>query len=218
MPVSLARGRRHRPDRRLGRRSPRGARASPTCAGCDPDAEALARRGRARRRRRRRGSLEEAVGGADLAVVAAPVARLPQSVAAVLAERRRGDRHRRRLDEGRGRPRGARRRALRRRPPGLRLRGARPEHARAELFEGATWFLTPVAADRRPSATATLHGFVASLGAVPGRGRPRGARPARRAHEPPAARARERARQPGGRARGSRGTSRSRPPAGRCGT
>src|SRR5215212_4258811 len=41
-----------------------------------------------------------------------------------------------------------------------------PAHANADLFEGATWFLTPVAhtdADRYRA----LHGFVASLGATP---------------------------------------------------
>src|SRR5215203_5820388 len=41
-----------------------------------------------------------------------------------------------------------------------------PAHANADLFAGATWFLTPVArtdADRYR----TLHGFVSSLGATP---------------------------------------------------
>src|SRR5262249_39163523 len=40
------------------------------------------------------------------------------------------------------------------------------EHANAELFRGATWFLTPVAATD-PQRYRLLHGFVASLGAVP---------------------------------------------------
>ena len=75
-----------------------------------------------------------------------------------------------------------------------------PAHARAELFDGATWFLTPVARPT-PSATATLHAFVAVARRRAGRGRSRRARPARRADEPPAARAREPARQPGGRVR-----------------
>ena len=44
-----------------------------------------------------------------------------------------------------------------------------------------------------------MHGFVASLGAVPVAIDPDGPRPARRADEPPAARARQPARQPGGR-------------------
>jgi prephenate dehydrogenase len=41
-----------------------------------------------------------------------------------------------------------------------------PGHASAELFEGATWFLTPVA-ETEPERYVLLHGFVASLGAVP---------------------------------------------------
>jgi len=41
-----------------------------------------------------------------------------------------------------------------------------PEWATAELFDGATWFLTPVAATAPESYTA-LHAFVFSLGAVP---------------------------------------------------
>src|SRR2546428_743781 len=41
-----------------------------------------------------------------------------------------------------------------------------PANARSELFEGATWFLTPAAATD-PQRYRTLHGFVASLGAVP---------------------------------------------------
>ena len=41
-----------------------------------------------------------------------------------------------------------------------------PGHASAELFEGATWFLTPVA-ETEPERYKLLHGFVASLGAVP---------------------------------------------------
>jgi prephenate dehydrogenase len=41
-----------------------------------------------------------------------------------------------------------------------------PAHASAELFEGATWFLTPVA-ETEPERYKELHGFVGSLGAVP---------------------------------------------------
>ena len=41
-----------------------------------------------------------------------------------------------------------------------------PEWATAELFEGATWFLTPVAATD-PDSYKALHGFVSALGAVP---------------------------------------------------
>ena len=41
-----------------------------------------------------------------------------------------------------------------------------PAHATADLFDGATWFLTPVAATD-PERYRLVHGFVASLGAVP---------------------------------------------------
>ena len=41
-----------------------------------------------------------------------------------------------------------------------------PERATPEIFEGATWFLTPVAATD-PDSYTMLHGFVSSLGAVP---------------------------------------------------
>ena len=41
-----------------------------------------------------------------------------------------------------------------------------PEQASAELFHGATWFLTPVA-ETEPARYRVLHGFVSSLGAVP---------------------------------------------------
>ena len=41
-----------------------------------------------------------------------------------------------------------------------------PERANGELFDGATWFLTPVAATN-PDSYQELHRFVAALGAVP---------------------------------------------------
>jgi prephenate dehydrogenase len=41
-----------------------------------------------------------------------------------------------------------------------------PEHATAELFEGATWFLTP-SAKTEPERYRLVHGFVSSLGATP---------------------------------------------------
>jgi prephenate dehydrogenase len=41
-----------------------------------------------------------------------------------------------------------------------------PAHGSAELFAGATWFLTPVS-ETEPVRYRLLHGFVASLGAVP---------------------------------------------------
>jgi len=41
-----------------------------------------------------------------------------------------------------------------------------PEHATADLFNGATWFLTPTA-HTDPERYRLVHGFVSSLGAVP---------------------------------------------------
>jgi prephenate dehydrogenase len=41
-----------------------------------------------------------------------------------------------------------------------------PAHATADLFDGATWFLTPVAGTE-PDRYRLVHGFVAALGAVP---------------------------------------------------
>jgi prephenate dehydrogenase len=41
-----------------------------------------------------------------------------------------------------------------------------PEHATAELFDGATWFLTP-SAQTEPERYRLVHGFVSSLGATP---------------------------------------------------
>jgi prephenate dehydrogenase len=111
--------------------------------------------------------LAAALDGAELAVVAAPVTALPAQVRAVLEASGPGCTV---TDvgstkggvcaaaDGVGRFVGGH--------PicGSEARG--PEWATAELFEGATWFLTPVAATAPESYTA-LHGFVSSLGAVP---------------------------------------------------
>jgi prephenate dehydrogenase len=112
------------------------------------------------------GSLAEAVDGAELALVAAPVAALPAQVAAVLEAS--GDATTvtdvgstkgvvtRSVSDGRfigGHP-----------VCGSEAHG--PAHASAELFHGATWFLTPHTTTD-PERYRTLHGFVAALGAVP---------------------------------------------------
>ena len=47
---------------------------------------------------------------------------------------------------------------------GAETRG--PDRANAELFEGATWFLTPTAGTG-PELLRTVHGFVTALGARP---------------------------------------------------
>lgn len=132
--------------------------------GWDPDPEALrvaAERGAVEPAR----SLAEAVAGAELAVVAAPVAALPATV-------------REALDASTGTvtdvgstkgavcaAAGADPRFVGGHPIcGSHTRG--PERATEELFEGATWFLTPIA-HTAPERYTALHGFVASLGAVP---------------------------------------------------
>ena len=135
--------------------------------GYDPDPEALALAAERGAVDRAAGSLVEAVEDADLAVVATPVATLASEVAAVLE-----------ASDGRctvtdvGSTKGAlcaavsdRVRFIGGHPVcGSEARG--PGHGSAELFDGATWFLTPVA-ETEPERYARLHGFVASLGAVP---------------------------------------------------
>jgi prephenate dehydrogenase len=111
-------------------------------------------------------SLAEAVGGSQLALVAAPVASLPAQVAAVLdasgAETTVSDV---------GSTKGAVTQAVSdgRFIGGHPVCGSEahgPEHANGELFRGATWFLTPDSTTD-PERYRVLHGFVAALGAVP---------------------------------------------------
>ena len=112
------------------------------------------------------GSLDQAVSDAMLVVVAAPVAALPVQVAAVLAATTDGTTVTdvgstktpvtRAVSDGRfigGHP-----------VCGSEAHGA--AHATGGLFRGATWFLTPDATTD-PERYRSLHGFVASLGAVP---------------------------------------------------
>jgi len=111
-------------------------------------------------------SLDDAVGGAELAVVAAPVASLPNEVQNVLEASGSGTTV---TDVGSTKGPVARAVADPRFIGGHPVCGSEargPAHANGELFEGATWFLTPVTATE-PERYATLHGFVASLGAVP---------------------------------------------------
>jgi prephenate dehydrogenase len=132
--------------------------------GYDPDAEALqaaAERGAVEPA----DSLADAVDGAELTVVAAPVASLSASVAEVLAAAAE-------TVTDVGSTKGSVVRAARSDPRfiggppvcGSEARGA--ANARAELFEGATWFLTPVA-ETDPERYRTLHSFVSAVGAVP---------------------------------------------------
>ena len=112
-------------------------------------------------------SLAEAVAAADLAVVAAPVAELPAQVVAVLDASPESCTV---TDVGSTKgPVCAAAAGTARFIGGHPVCGSEahgPENARAELFEGATWFLTPAAATD-PQRYRALHGFVSSLGAVP---------------------------------------------------
>ena len=111
-------------------------------------------------------SIADALANADVALVAVPVAELPSVVRSVLdaapADCTVTDV---------GSTKGPVTQAV----TDVRFIGGHPvcgshthgaAHANAELFRGATWFLTPVAATD-PQRYRLLHGFVASLGAVP---------------------------------------------------
>jgi prephenate dehydrogenase len=108
--------------------------------------------------------LEEVLAEADLAVVAAPVTSLPLLVEDVLA---RAPETCTVTDVGSTKEWSVRlpSRFVGGHPVcGREARG--PAHATADLFDGATWFLTPVAGTD-PDRYRLVHGFVASLGAVP---------------------------------------------------
>ena len=134
--------------------------------GWDPDAEHLAAAAT-------RGAVEPAaelgtaLAGADLALIAAPVTALPAQVRAVLEASGPactvtdvGSTKGGVCAAAAGEPRFVGGHPI----CGSEARG--PERANAELFEGATWFLTPVAATE-PERYKLLHGFVSSLGAIP---------------------------------------------------
>ena len=135
-------------------------------SGWDPDASALdaaAARGAVEPA----SSLEEALEGAELAVVAAPVAEVPAQVAAVLEATGDGttvtdvaSTKERPVAAAGGSPRFVGGHPM----AGSEGRGA--EGASAGLFEGATWFLTPTAATDAERHR-LVHSFVADLGAFP---------------------------------------------------
>ena len=112
-------------------------------------------------------SLASALAGADLAVVAAPVAQLAAQARAALESSSDGC-----TVTDVGSTKAAVCEAARRSSRfigghpvcGSEARGA--EHASAELFDGATWFLTPLA-ETEPDRYRLVHGFVSSLGAMP---------------------------------------------------
>jgi prephenate dehydrogenase len=136
-------------------------------AGWDPDPEALAAAAERGAVDDPATTLRDAVADAELAVVAAPVADLGAQVSAVLdasADRTTV------TDVGStksGACRAARgsSRFIGGHPVcGSEARGA--AHARAELFEGATWFLSPLP-ETDPERYRLVHGFVGRLGATP---------------------------------------------------
>ena len=133
----------------------------------DPDADVRAsglERGAAARAEE---TLEAAVADVDVAVVCGPVVHLPalveQTVAATgegCAVTDVGSTKSRLVAAAAGSPR-----FLGGHPVcGSEARGV--GNARADLFQGATWFLTPVATTD-PAHHRTVHGFVAGLGARP---------------------------------------------------
>jgi prephenate dehydrogenase len=133
-------------------------------AGFDPDSTALGvatERGAVEPA----SSLEDAVGDAELTVVAAPVAHLAGSVTAVLDATGGTVTDVGSTKSGVVRAAEGDERFIGGHPVcGSEARG--PANARAELFEGATWFLTPVARTS-PERYRVLHSFVSALGAVP---------------------------------------------------
>jgi prephenate dehydrogenase len=112
-------------------------------------------------------TLGEALGGADLAVVAVPVGRLATQVRTVLEASTDdctvtdvGSTKTAVCEAAAGSPR-----FIGGHPVcGSEARG--PAHATADLFEGATWFLSPLP-HSDPTRYRLVHGFVGDLGAVP---------------------------------------------------
>ncbi len=145
------------------------ARAAGTAhvRGFDPDAAALAVALERGALDETAPTMEDAVRDADLALVAAPIGELPRTVEAVLAAAPESCTV---TDVGSTKAAvcaaaGASDRFVGGHPIcGAEARG--PEHAKAEIFRGATWFLTPVASTSAESYR-LVHGFAASLGAVP---------------------------------------------------
>jgi prephenate dehydrogenase len=134
-------------------------------AGFDPDSRSLdvaAERGAVDEPAE---SLEDALAGATLAVLAAPVAQLASIVPTVL-----GSSDCTVTDVGSTKAAvcaaaaGTGRFVGGHPMCGSEARG--PEHATADLFEGATWFLTPVP-ETDAASHRLVHGFVSALGATP---------------------------------------------------
>jgi prephenate dehydrogenase len=112
-------------------------------------------------------SLAVALEAAELAVVAVPVAQLAGEVGAVLAAAPEsctvtdvGSTKQAVCETARGSARFVGGHPV----CGSEARGA--DHANPDLFDGATWFLTPLP-ETDPSRYRLVHGFVAGLGATP---------------------------------------------------
>jgi prephenate dehydrogenase len=135
-------------------------------AGFDPDERALAVASERGAVDEAAASLERVLDAADLSVVAAPVAQLVHTVEAVLAASAESCSI---TDVGSTKARVCAAASSPRFVGGHPVCGSEahgPAHARADLFEGASWFLTP--SHQTSAATHRLvHGFVASLGATP---------------------------------------------------
>ena len=135
--------------------------------GYDPDGDSLAVARERGAVEEEASSLEQAVAGAELAVVATPVATLPSQAAATVAASGEDCTV---TDVGSTKRAvcaavSERARFIGGHPVcGSEARG--PRHASGELFDGATWFLTPVA-ETEPERYRLVHGFVSGLGAVP---------------------------------------------------
>ncbi len=142
------------------------ARGAAHVTGWDPDPDALAAAVDQGALDAAAGSLEDAVGSAELAVVAAPVSALAQCVERVLravsAEATVTDvgSTKRELVESVSDPRFVGGHPL----AGAEAAGVR--HARADLFDDATWYVTPGAATEGIRLE-RLHRFLAGLGARP---------------------------------------------------
>src|ERR671937_389948 len=136
-------------------------------AGFDPEPQALAAAMERGAVDTRAGTVAEAVADAELAVVAAPVAQLASQVRAALEASPESCTV---TDVGSTKigvcsaALGSARFVGGHPVCGSEARGA--EHASPDLFESATWFLTPLAATD-PARYRLVHGFVSSLGATP---------------------------------------------------
>jgi prephenate dehydrogenase len=141
-------------------------RSGASVRGWDPDPDVL-RAAYEREAVEPAASLAQAVEGADLVLAAAPVAELPHVVPELLSL---AHEHCVVTDVGSTKSgvcaaAAGDARFIGGHPIcGAETRG--PERANAELFEGATWFLTPTAGTV-PELLRTVHGFVTSLGARP---------------------------------------------------